>query len=93
MGEASGADTWGIFGGGSSKHPGRMLRAGERDTTRLRLKQVSPVLQRILPRAKRKPAPKIRRIRTRSLIHAVYWHDWGLFLPRRDKKAREFVEE
>lgn len=33
------------------------------------------------------------RDRARSLTPAVYWHDWGLFLPRRDKKAREFVEE
>ena len=60
---------------------------------RLRARKLGGFLGRFLPRAKRKPAPKIRRIRTRSLIHAVYWHDWGLFLPRRDKKAREFVEE
>ena len=56
-----------------------MLRAEARghNSQLALLRQVSPGLQRIFLRAKRKPAPSTQAVRARSLTGAVCWRDEG----------------
>ena len=80
VGEAPGADAlW--DSGRVPLSPRENAKGGEQGTQLASLKQVSPALQRIFPRAKRKPAPVIQAVRSRSLTDAVHWHEWSV--PRR----------
>ena len=50
-------------------------KGGEKGTQLASLRQVSPFLQRIFLRAKRKPAPSTQAVRARSLTGAVCWRE------------------
>ena len=69
-------------GRGRFGDPGRVplglrknAKGGVHGTQLASLRQVSHVLQRILPRAKRKPAPVIKAVRARNPPGAVYWRE------------------
>ena len=54
----------------------RETAKGEEQATQLAaLRQVSAAIQRILLRAKRKPAPSTQAVRARSLTGAVCWRE------------------
>ena len=63
--------------GGFLYAPRKMLRAEARghNSQLALLRQVSPGLQRIFQRAKRKPAPSIQAVRARSLTGAGCWRE------------------